>query len=102
MKLTDPVLECLSLWKEKGFTTEFQIKSAGLFALNNSHRYYEATEIKIVEHFRFEGDSDPDNSAIIYVVETADGLKGTVIDAFGIYADSFLSDFMKKVKELSS
>jgi hypothetical protein len=57
--------------------------------------------LKILEHFRYEGITNPDDEAVMYVVETNDGLKGIIVDAFGIYANSELADFMKKVEDLT-
>jgi hypothetical protein len=86
--------------REKGFTEEFQICREGLKALN-SGKIYKPDNLKILEHFRFEGISDPDDMAVMYVVKTDDGLKGTIIDAFGLYANPELSDFMKEVEDFT-
>ena len=50
--------------------------------------------------FRFEGDSDPADNSILYVVETNDGTKGTLIDAYGPYADPKVSKFMQQVDDI--
>jgi len=86
--------------QEKGFTEEFQISPDGLKALS-SGKIYQPQNLKILEHFRFEGITNPDDEAVMYVVETKDGLKGTIVDAFGIYANTELSDFMKEVEDLT-
>ena len=39
---------------------------------------------------------DPDNAAL-YRVETATGLRGTIVDAYGTYADEHLADFLRAV-----
>ena len=44
-----------------------------------------------------EGISDPDDRAIVYGVETAGGARGTVVDAFGVYADPALSAVLRDV-----
>ncbi len=51
----------------------------------------------MAEYHRFEGISDPDDMAIIYGIETGTGLRGTLTDAFGFYADPRVGDFMKDV-----
>jgi hypothetical protein len=56
--------------------------------------------MKIVEHFRFEGDSDPADMTVVYALEANDGVKGTVIDAFGTYSNPKLSEFLRKVEEV--
>ncbi len=37
--------------------------------------------------FRFEGDSDPSDSSVLYIIEAKDGLIGYSIDAYGIYSN---------------
>jgi hypothetical protein len=86
--------------QEKGFNEEFQIAGEGLKALS-SGKIYQPQDLKILEHFRYEGITNPDDEAVMYVVETNDGLKGIIVDAFGIYANSELADFMKKVEDLT-
>ena len=41
----------------------------------------------IREYHRFEGASDPDDMAILYAILSKCGLRGTLADAFGVYAD---------------
>ena len=55
----------------------------------------------MVDFFRFEGQSDPADSAIMYVIETTDGLKGILIDAYGAYADEHVNKFMAEVEEIN-
>jgi hypothetical protein len=86
--------------QEKGFTQEFQITDKGLKALNTG-KIYQPDDLKIVEHFRYEGITDPDDEAVMYAVETKDGLKGTIVDAFGIYANPELANFMKGVEDFT-
>ena len=44
-------------------------------------------DVRIVDHYRFEGTSDPDDMSVIYALEARDGTRGTLTDAFGTYAD---------------
>jgi hypothetical protein len=34
--------------------------------------------------------------SVLYAVETNDGTKGTILDAYGTYADANLGEFLKK------
>jgi len=46
-------------------------------------KYYQPEDLKIVRSFRFEGESNPDDSSILYVIEANDGLVGYTIDTYG-------------------
>jgi hypothetical protein len=43
---------------------------------------------------RFEGVSDPDDMSVIYAIESRGGLRGTLVDAFGVYSDPAVGDFV--------
>jgi hypothetical protein len=44
-------------------------------------------EIAIRDFCRFESTSDPDDMSIVYALESSDGTRGILVDAFGTYAD---------------
>ena len=44
-------------------------------------------DLTIREIYRFEGVSDPDDMEVLYAIESAGGVRGTLADAFGVYAD---------------
>ena len=46
---------------------------------------------------RFEGVSDPDDMSILYAIETRSGVRGTLADAFGAYADPRVGAFLRDV-----
>lgn len=91
---------CLNRMVLEGYTEDFKVTEEGLQGMNN-HSVYQPTNLQVVNFFRFEGMSDPDDNAVLYVIETEDGTKGTLIDAFGIYHDPRIAHFMKHVEELN-
>lgn len=88
-------IECLT---SQGYTDEFMITEEGLKSIDTGE-VFQPNDVVILEHYRYEGISDPDDMAIMYVVETTTGLKGTVVDAFGIYGNRDLMEFMNMVKD---
>jgi mannose/fructose-specific phosphotransferase system component IIA len=66
-----------------------------------NHKTYKPDEVKIIDFYRFEGQSDPADNAIMYVIEANDGDKGTLIDAYGAYADENVNRFISKVKNIN-
>ncbi len=95
----DPLTEKTNELTKNGFSEQFKLQEDGLMSLGNQ-KVYQPDQLTIVEHKRFEGTSDPGDMTILYVVETYDGVKGTIIDAFGTYSDNELGEFMKQVEEL--
>ena len=91
---------CLNRIVLDGYTEDFKVIEEGLQGLNNQ-AVYRPSQLQVVNFFRFEGMSDPDDNAVLYVIETEDGTKGTLIDAYGIYHDPRISQFMKQVEELN-
>ena len=63
-------------------------------------KLYQADELTIIKTYRFEGDSDPSDSSILYLIEARDGLIGYSIDAYGAYSnhdDVKYDDFIRKI-----
>lgn len=91
---------CLNKVIKDGYKENFKITEKGLQSLE-TERTYRPEEVHIVNFFRFEGESDPSDSAILYSIETNDGAKGTLTDAYGMYADPNIDKFIKEVESIS-
>ena len=84
-----------------GYTESFKVEGKGLTGSSTSdQKFYGPSEVKISNFYRFEGYSDPNDNAILYLIETTDGRKGTLIDSYGAYADNKLSEYVKEVEEI--
>lgn len=79
-----------------GFHEHFQMKGGNLLALD-SGKAFNAPELVIRAYHRFEGVSDPDDMAIVYAIESHSGVRGTLVDAFGVYADPAIGVFLEGV-----
>lgn len=97
MPFMKSLANCLNKMLKEGYTENFKVTEQGLESLHN-HNNYKPDQIQVVNFFRFEGQSDPDDNAILYVIETNDGTKGTLVDAYGVYNDPKVSSFMKDVE----
>lgn len=84
---------------EQGYTENFKISSRGLTD-EMGGKYYAAHEVHIPNFHRFEGYSDPQDNAILYWIETVDGRKGILVDAYGAYSDVKVSNFMRDVEDI--
>jgi hypothetical protein len=90
---------CLTRMVGEGYTEDFKITENGLEAPQHE-RNYMAEQVQVVNFFRFEGESNPDDNAILYVIETNDGTKGTLIDAKGVYNHPVVTSFMQDVENI--
>jgi hypothetical protein len=80
----------------RGFAEHFTPANGHLRAASSGRRFAPG-QVVIKEYHRFEGVSDPDDMAILYGIETRSGVRGTLVDAFGVYADPRVGDVMEEV-----
>ena len=85
--------------QKDGYTTDFKVDGGRLCAIGTDKTYGEH-EVKIVDFYRFEGETNPDDMAILYAIETSDGLKGTIANSYGPYADSGVDEFLRKIEDI--
>ena len=81
----------------RGFTEHF-MPSAGRLRAVEHDASFSADEVVISEYHRFEGVSDPDDMAILYAIEASGSIRGTLVDAFGVYSDPRVGLLMKEVR----
>lgn len=87
---------CETQMRTQGYAEDFKIDKNHLCTYDGK-KTFKATDINIVNFYRFEGVSDPGDNMILYVIETSDGTKGTLVDGYGAYASEDVSKFMAKV-----
>ena len=95
MTTVTSILEKLRLKKKDN---EFRMTADG-FTTGNG-KFYQPEDLKIIKTYRFEGESDPSDSSIIYVIEAKDGMTGYSMDAYGVYSDhdaDGYDDFIRKI-----
>lgn len=95
----DTLSTVLKHLKEKHQDNEFTVSEHGLVLLR---KLYREDEIKMIKTFRFEGDSDPAEEAIVYLVEAVDGTIGYSIDTYGVYANHSDDAYGRFLKRLST
>jgi hypothetical protein len=91
---------CVNNAVKDGYIESFKVTKQGLCSASKD-KTYTPQEVRVIDFFRFEGVSDPADNSILYVIETTDGTKGTLIDAYGTYADESINKFMTEVEEIN-
>ena len=80
----------------QGFTEQFAPANGELRGVHSGSTFRPG-QVAIAEYYRFEGVSDPDDMSILYAIETRSGVRGTLADAFGAYADPRVGAFLRDV-----
>jgi hypothetical protein len=89
------ILEKLRIKKQDN---EFRMTDKGFGT--ESGKVYQPEDLKIIRTYRFEGESDPSDSSILYLIEAKDGRIGYSIDAYGAYSnhdDDLYDEFIRKI-----
>lgn len=89
--------KCLHKLETEGFTDQYKVEKGKLIDLTNNKKY-KPVDVKAVNFYRFEGISNPDDMSILYALETSDGRKGTLIDAYGFYSDDETGEFINQIE----
>jgi hypothetical protein len=100
----DTLLERLEELQSRGYTYDFNLTAHSLeFHKDDGIRLSLSPEdFNIVEFYRFEGMTNPSDTSILYAIESCDGLKGTLVSSYGVYADAMSNEMIKKLDTRSS
>lgn len=80
---------------KRGYILDFNLTDEGLLC---DGVQCNIGEFVIVEFYRFEGFSSPDDLAVVYALERADGSKGILVTGYGISADGPSAALIKSLK----
>ena len=90
------MLDAVNSLRARGYTYDFDFENACLYCRVISEKF-EPEDLKITEYYRFEGMSDPDDNTVVYAIESNQGHKGILIDAYGAYADEHKAAFIQNI-----
>jgi len=83
--------------KNQGYTSSYKVKNEFLIDLSTNKEFSE-NQIEIIDEFRFEGRTNPDDLSILYAIKTSDGSKGTALIPYGPSAvNSELALFLNNI-----
>lgn len=93
----DTVSEAVNDLAKRGYTYNFILNNDCVFCdLHNIALKPE--EFHIDEIYRFEGETDPADETIVYAVSSEKpAVKGILVNAFGMYADSITNELISKL-----
>lgn len=85
---------------EKGLDHELKMSDHGRMQNTEKQKIYNPEELKIIKTYRFEGESDPADMSVLYLIEDKEGEIGYVLDAYGVYStheESGFDEFIQKI-----
>lgn len=91
----ETVSEAVAGLQKRGFTADFTQKKNGISFKDN---HLSPDEFEIVEFYRFEGNSDPADEAVVYAIESSKGVKGILVNGYGISSEELTNDMTEKLK----
>ena len=90
----DTVTEAVKGLKERGYTLDFNLKSN---CIECEGQKLSSNDFEIAEVYRFEGNSDPADESVVFAIESSSGVKGILVNAFGVYSESLSDEMIKKL-----
>ena len=92
--------QVLNVLRGRGISREIRMTEEKQFVLEGTEITYQPSDLCIVKSYRFEGDSNPDDNAVLYVLHDKDGLQSIIIDSYGAesnYSGEEFADFLRQI-----
>lgn len=88
----------MNLLKAEGYTEDFNLGFDCVHCRGKKLKL-STDDFHVDKYFRFEGESNPDDSSILYAISSEKhGVKGLLVNGYGIYSDSLTDEMIAKLK----
>jgi hypothetical protein len=89
------VSEAIDQLRRRGFTLDFNLEENCIVCHAEK---YDPADFTIVDVYRYEGDSDPGDSAAVYALENKDATKrGILVTNYGANTDTVIVETLKRI-----
>jgi Fe2+ or Zn2+ uptake regulation protein len=94
----ETVTQAVTSLKKEGYVLDFNLMGECLVC-EHTNTELSPEEFEIDNVFRFEGETDPADEMILFAVSSSKfKVKGLLLNAYGIYADSASDQMISKLK----
>ena len=100
MPYMSPLINREEASKQKGYAENFEINDATRMTSTSTKKTYKPADVIVVNHYRFEGMSDPGDNNILYEIETKDGRKGILITPYGNDCPAHVAEFVAAIPQI--
>jgi hypothetical protein len=97
MKTYRTLSEATNDLKKRGYNVDLNLKPTCIHCPSHNLQFY-PEDFTIDEFYRFEGMSNPSDNSIVYAISSNTGMKGVLVDAYGMYAENLNDAMIKKLK----
>ena|SRR6476469_3699807 len=93
----DSMVDAINDLSRRGYSGNLKLKADYLEESERNLVLY-PENFTVVETYRFEGMTNPEDNTVVYAIESNTGdFKGVLVNAYGVYADQASSDLIKKL-----
>jgi hypothetical protein len=92
----DTVAQAVNGLKQRGYIIDFNLDNDSITCKTTPVTLSPA-EFEITEVYRYEGESDPADEAIVYAIESKHGHKGVLVNGYGISSDAMSDEMIRKL-----
>lgn len=96
MKSYNTLTEAVADLKKRGYKEDFNLNNDFL-ECNSLDLKLHPEKFTVDEFYRFEGMSSTDDNAIVFAISSHDGVKGTLVDAYGMYSENLSDSMIRKL-----
>ena len=97
MKQYRTLSETINDLKKRGYNEDLNLKATCIECPGRKLQL-NPEDFTINEFYRFEGMSNPSDNSIVYAISSKAGIKGVLVDAYGVYAENLNDAMIKKLK----
>lgn len=91
----DSPSQAINELKKRGYTEDFNLQENCIICKGQK---LSADEFEIKEVYRFEGDSDPADEAIVLGIESSNGLRGVLVNGYGYSSEPLADEIERKLR----
>jgi hypothetical protein len=96
MKSYTTLSEAITDLKKRGYKEDFNLQ-AHCVECPSLELQLHPEHFTVDEYHRFEGMSNTDDNSIVFAISSTDGVKGTLVDAYGMYAENLSEAMIRKM-----
>jgi hypothetical protein len=96
MKNFETLTEAIVDLRNRGYDHDFNLHAEWI-ECQSINLQLKANDFHVDEVYRFEGMNNPADSSILFAIQSPSGVKGIIVDAYGVYSESLSEEMIKRL-----